>query len=62
MPSMRDHLLKIVWKVKKTIIVYLFTQKYAGYQKFHVNSFYALFDSVLEFMESKDKDLRHKNV
>ena len=36
MPSIRYYLLNIVWKMKKTIMDYLFTQKYAGYQQVHI--------------------------
>ena len=60
---MRYYLLNFVWKMMKTVIIYYFSQKYEGHRKSAcLNRFYALCDSVMEFLEGKNNDLRQNLI
>ncbi|XP_047145896.1 zinc finger BED domain-containing protein 5-like [Hydra vulgaris] len=41
-----------------TFISYLFTLKYAGYRKACLRRFFGLFETILEFLDTKDKILK----
>ena len=60
---MRDYLCNFVWKMTKIIIRLLLLAEVLYLSKSEcLSRFYALFDSVLEFIESKGVELQHNSI